>query len=164
MIRLFIIVFALVAAVGGGLGGLVHFAIIPDFTGGMIANVVGVVGQPPAEGGEAEAPLAPTPVEPVYVQMSPMLIPVIQGGELKRNIYIALRIELVKEKEAEGHAALPRLQDLYLRALYDLVPEQQKDKETLDLQKIRERLMVISDRAVGPGVVKGIIFQSVFSR
>lgn len=164
MFRLLIIVFALVAAVGGGVGGLVHFAIIPDFTGGAIANIVGVVGQKSEAEAAAEAAAPPPRVEPVYMQVSPMLIPVIQGGELKRNIYIALRIELEAGKQAEGAAAMPRLQDLYLRALYEIIPEQQKTSENLDLQKVRERLLAISERAVGPGVVKDIVFQSVFSR
>lgn len=162
MFRLLLIVFALVAALGGGAGGLVHFAVIPDFTGGFIANVVGVVGQDNAA--HDGAPPPPPRVEPVYMQMSPLLIPVIQNGELKRNIYIALRVELEPEKRAEGEAAMPRLQDLYMRALYDMVPEQQKEQPNLDLDKIRERLLQISDRAIGKGVVKDIIFQSVFSR
>ncbi len=162
MIRLLVIVFALIAALGGGAAGLVHFAIIPDFTGGLIANLVGVKGQ--VASASDEAPPPPPRIDPVFLQIEPMLIPVIQNRELKQNVYIALRLQLNPEKQAEGREAKDRLHDLYLRALYDMVPEQYERRDTLDLTKVRERLMKITQRVVGPDVVEDIIFVSVFNR
>jgi flagellar basal body-associated protein FliL len=161
MIRLLIIVFALIAALGGGAAGLVHFAIIPDFTGGFIADLVGVQGQ--AASVPEDAPPPPR-VDPVFMQVEPMLIPVIQDGELKKNVYIALRLQMNPEKKEEGRKALERLHDLYLRALYDIVPRQYEKRDTLDLTEVRERLLQITHRAIGPDVVEDIIFISVFNR
>jgi flagellar basal body-associated protein FliL len=163
MIRLLILVFALVFVIGGGVAGLVHFAVIPDFSGGMIANLVGVQGQPPGAAKEEDAAPAPR-VDPIFMQVEPMLIPVIQDGELKRNVYIALRLEVTPDNKETVRLAMSRLHDVYMRALYDLVPEQYERRDTLDLAKIRDRLMVLTDRVVGPDKVEDIIFLSVFNR
>jgi hypothetical protein len=98
------------------------------------------------------------------MQVEPMLIPVIQDGELKRNVYIALRLEVTPDNKETVRLAMSRLHDVYMRALYDLVPEQYERRDTLDLAKIRDRLMVLTDRVVGPDKVEDIIFLSVFNR
>lgn len=162
MIRLMVLVFAFVFVIGGGVAGLVHFAIIPDFSGGIIADLVGVQGQVATD--EPAEPVEAPRVDPIFLQVEPMLIPVIQGGELKRNVYIALRLEVTQENKEAVRLAMSRLHDVYMRALYDLVPEQYENRETLDLSKIRDRLMVLTERVLGPNMVEDIIFLSVFNR
>lgn len=162
MIRLLIIVFALVAALGGGATGLIHFAVIPDFTGGLVTNLIGVQGAE-AEKVEKEAP-PPPKANPIYIQVDPVVVPIIKDGELKRNVYIAMRLEVTEETHAKVLANLERLHDVYLRALFEAVQDQEDEKNTLDLEPIRQRLLRITDRVVGPGEVNNIVFLSVFNR
>lgn len=156
MIRLLVIVFALIVAVGAGLGGLIHFRVLPDFTG-MIAV---------SEGGESEPSVAPAPpvAEPVFYSLDPLLVPVIRDGELRRNIYIAFRLQVTSGQEEKAEFHLSQLRDVYLRALYDIIPKQLETRTTLDLRKVKSRLKVITDRVVGPGVVEDVIVVSVFER
>lgn len=156
MIRLLVIVFALIVAVGAGLGGLIHFRVLPDFTG-MI---------PVSEGGESEPSVEPPPPvpEPVFYSMDPLLVPVIRDGELRRNIYIAFRLQVSSGQEEKAEFHLPQLRDVYLRALYDIIPKQLETRTTLDLRKVKNRLKVITERVVGPGVVEDVIVVSVFER
>lgn len=163
MIRLLIIVLALVGVLGAGAGGLVHFAIIPDFSGGIISSLVGVVNQEQANKPEEHSAPAVRP-DPVFMTMEPILIPVIKDGVLRHNVYIAIRLELEPGKEEAGKFYMSRLHDLYLRALFDTVQEQQKDRDTLDIPKLKERLMVVTGRAVEPGVVRGLLVMSAFNR
>ncbi len=158
MIRLLVIVFALIVAIGAGLGGLIHFGILPDFTGMIVPP-----GQRAASEAVEEAPPAPR-VDPIFFDMPPLLVPVIQDGELQRNIFIAFRVEVTPGAEEKARMHMSQLHDVYLRALYDIVPKQLKKRKTLDLRRLKARLMEISDRVTGPGVIADLVVLSVFER
>lgn len=156
MIRLLILVVVLALAIGVGIGGLIHFQMIPDFTG-MIA--------PPTEEQAVEAEPPPPPrIDPVLIDMKPMLVPVIRDRQVQRNIYIAFRLEVEPDRRDTLMGYLPQLQDVYLRALFEMVPKQLEKRQTLDLPKIKERLKVITDRVTGEGVVRDIVVSAVFDR
>lgn len=157
MIRLIIMIVAVIVAVVLGLGGLIHFSVIPDVTGGLIK---------PADQ-QAEAPKDPGPpprVDPVFLDMTPISVPVIQNKEVQHNIFLALRLDLVPGEEAAVAPYLPQLHDLYLRALFQMVPEMMEKRPTPDYRAIKARLMVITERVVGPGHVKDILVMAAFTR
>lgn len=158
MIRLLVIVFALIIAVGAGLGGLIHFGVLPDFTG-----MVPVAGQDQTTEDTEPAP-PPRAPEPIFVSMDPLLIPVILDGEVQSSIYIAFRLQVAEGQQEEATFRLPQLRDVYMRALYDMVPKQMATRKTLDLRKLKARLKVITDRVLGEGVVEDVIVVSVFER
>lgn len=155
MIRLLIIVFALIVVLGAGAGGLIHFGIIPDFTGVLVAQEASEV---------VEEDVEVKRVDPIFYDLDAMMVPVIQDGELRRNISIVFRLEIHQDHEEEAKQRMSQLHDVYLRALYDLIPQQYETRETLDLRKIKDRLMVITERVVGKGVIKDILVLTVFER
>jgi len=158
MIRLLVIVFALIVAIGAGLGGLIHFRILPDFTGMIV---------PAEQDGAApqvEEPVAPERTDPLFFELEPMLVPVIYDGQLQRNIFIAFRLQVAHGQQEKARFHMSQLHDVYLRALYDLIPKQLETRQTLDLRRLKKRLMVITERVVGPGVIEDILIVSVFER
>ncbi|GAB3131428.1 hypothetical protein [Novispirillum itersonii] len=157
MIRVLVIVVALIVAVMLGLGGLVHFNVIPDITGGLI--------KPVDQKAETAPPPGPPPrVDPVFLGMAPFSVPIIQNKTVSSNIYFALRLELAPGTESAVAKFLPQLHDLYLRALFQMVPEMMERRTTPDFRAIKDRLKVITERVVGTGQVKEIIIMSAFIR
>lgn len=156
MIRVLVIVVALIVAVMLGLGGLIHFNIIPDITGGLI--------KPVDKKAENIPPPPPPRVDPVFLGMAPFSVPIIQNKTVTSNIYFALRLELVPGTESAVAKFLPQLHDLYLRALFQMVPAMMNERTTPDYRAIKDRLKVITERVVGPGQVKEIIIMSAFIR
>jgi hypothetical protein len=161
MIRLLIIVFALIVALGAGAGGLIQFGILPDFTGMIVPPGQDAGGQETA-GTAEDAPVVR--VDPVFLDMPPILVPIIRQGVLERNIYIALRLKVVPGQEQAARYHSQALHDVYVRALYDQVPRQMEKRQTLDLQRLKDRLFEITERVVGKGVVEAVLVQAVFER
>lgn len=153
MIRILLIVFALVLAIAGGVAGLIHFGILPDYTGLI---------RPPVET-EAEPPPPPR-VEPVFQHLTPFLIPIIRNGQIERSLYIGLRLQVNPEKGSQVAMYHSRLHDAYMRLLFDLVPKQMERRETLDLAAMKVRLQEVADRLMGKGMVEEVMFQAVFER
>ena len=155
MIRLLIIAFALILVLAAGAGGLIHFGILPDFTGVIVAQETTAV---------VEEEVAPKRVDPVFHDLPAMMVPVIKDGELRHNVSIAFRLQINEEHKEDARLHMSQLHDVYLRALYDLIPAQYETRQTLDLRKLKARLMVITERVVGKGVVEDILVLTVFER
>jgi len=158
MVRLLLIVFALAVVVAMSAGGLAYFRIIPDFTG-LIA--------PAAEGGGAAASTPveePVRVPPQFIEVEPFLVPVIRDGELERNIYIALRLQVAPANADGVRRHAQALRDVYLRALFDIIPSQLDSRDTLDLGKIKARLNAITDQVVGEDKVDDVLISALFER
>lgn len=155
MIRMLAIVFALVLALAGGVAGLIHLQILPDFTGVIRPMVV-------AQGEELPPP-APR-VEPIFQHLTPFMIPVIRNGEIERSMYIGLRLRIQAGQDGQVKMHQARLHDAYMRLLYDLVPKQMERGDSLDLVEIKEKMQEVADRLVGVGVVEEVLYQAVFER
>lgn len=155
MIRLLAIVVALVFALAGGGVGLIHFGYLPDYTG-LIKPAVS----------ETE-PAAPPPVprvEPVFQHIAPFLIPVIRDGQIERSMYIGLRLRVAPGQGAHVTMHHARLHDVYMRVLYEMVPEQLERRQTLDLMALKTRLQDVANRLLGADMVEEVMFQAVFER
>lgn len=157
MIRVLVIMVALIVAVMLGLGGLIHFNVIPDITGGLIKPI-------DRKAEDAPPPGPPPRIDPVFLNMAPFSVPIIQNKTVTSNIYFALRLELVPGTEATVAKFLPQLHDLYLRALFQMVPDMMAERTTPDYRAIKDRLKVITERVVGTGQVKEVIITSAFIR
>lgn len=155
MIRLLAIVVALGLALAGGGVGLIHFGFLPDYTGFIT---------PPVTETEPTAP-PPTPrVEPIYQHIAPFLIPVIRDGEIERSMYIGLRLRVAPGQGSHVTMNHARLHDVYMRVLYEMVPSQLEQRQTLDLVALKARLQTVADRVLGAGMVEEVMFQAVFER
>lgn len=161
MIRLLAIVIALVIALMGGAAGLIHFGFLPDFTG-LIPKVDQPQGEGAEEGEEVQRPQQI--VSPAYQFLPPFLIPMVRDGQLERSFYLSIRLQVPMEQANTAQMYHPRLRDAYMRALFELIPESLEGRQTLDLVRIKRRLMEITPRVTGEGVVEDILFQAVFER
>jgi len=56
---------------------------------------------------------------------------------------------------------MPRLSDACLRDLYAFIPRLLRKAEHIDVFVIKARMQLVSDRVAGPGVVDGVLVQSV---
>ena len=156
MIRLFVMVIALVAAIVGGLIGLIHFGILQDFTG-MIA--------PPQIEEEAQqrVEVIQRP-EPAFVDMDAMRIPYISDGRVSRSVYISFRLEAAPGKQSSVYRYRALLRDVYLRGLQDHVAEQFEERRTIDVLRLKAYMLHLTQTALGPDMVQDVVIDSVFEQ
>lgn len=156
MARLAVILVVLMAGMAVSLYGSIYIGLVPDFTGLIV----------PATEREDLPPPPPPRVDPVFIDMEPVLIPVIQNGEIKQNVYVSFRLELVPKEGSRSRAYQYRsaLRDVYLRALFELVPQQLEERDLVDVAAVKERLMELSLQVLGGDVVKDVVMLAVFYR
>jgi len=126
-------------------------------------------------GGEAEpsgkpdprAPpkIQPAPGAPSYVTVPLFIIPVIEGGEVTRQVSIGVALELVKGKTLENLKPKETiLIDAFFRELYGLFGQRSSAERIADPPVIKARLQRVADRVLGAGVVKQVLILQLFER
>lgn len=148
MIRLIFLVIAFLMMVGGIIGGLYFWGIDP------LERFNSLIGNAPAEPKAAEQP-KPT-VPPSYVDFGLLIVPVVQDREVKKQAELILRLEVPFEKKEVVAQNLPRLQNAFLEDMMAFLPYQLRYTSELDEAAIRNRLNVISEKILGPGMVKNV--------
>ena len=161
MVRLLILTIVLALIIALGAAGLVYFRIIPDFTGLIAPIEENVEPEPEPEEEQEEVEAL---VDPVFRDLSPFVIPVIENREVKKNFTIHLRLDVALGRSLDLDRRLSKLQAAYLQLLYSAVPEQARVRNTLDVRALKKRLQRISDKILGPGVVREVLISSVFDR
>lgn len=148
MIRLIFLVIAFLLMVGGIIGGLYFWGVDP------LARFNALIGNAPAEPlhGEQAAPATP----PSYVEFGLLIVPVIQDREVKKQAEMILRLEVPYEKKEVVAQNLPRLQNAFLEDMMAFLPYQLRLTSSLDEVAIRNRLNIIAEKVLGPGMVKGV--------
>lgn len=148
MIRLIFIVIAFLMMVGALIGGLYFWGIDP------LAKFNQLVGNAPAE------PAAPVKVQPPsFVDFGLLIVPVVQDREVKKQAEMILRLEVPHEKKEVVAQHLPRLQNAYLQELMSFLPIHLRDSDKLDQAVVRRRLTALSERVLGPGMVKDVLIE-----
>lgn len=155
MFRLIIIVVALLFALSGGAAGLIHFGVIPDFTGIIVDE---------APTADDEAPPAAVRVPPVFVSVEPLTIPVIVDGQLKKNVYVAFRLEIAPEARSDVEVRLTQMRDVYITTLHKELGKQYKDRDIVDVATLKKQLLAVSQRALGKERVRDVVIEAVFNR
>lgn len=95
------------------------------------------------------------------VKIKPFTIPMFQGERIAGSIQVQFELEIPIGKEEEIETKMLRLEDAYLRDLYVFMPRLLRNAETLDINKLKRRLMRITEKVVGPDLVEDILIQSV---
>ncbi len=144
-----ILIFVAVLLIAGGTIGAMKFLGLGPFA-------------PPP--GEAEAP-APRSAEPeaLFVDMEPIMINVMQGGDVLATIQMEIKLETAgRDNIIDIKRNLPHYKDAFMRDLHSFVPRMFREIERLDLPTIKQRLQLISDRIAGQqGIVNGVLIQSI---
>ncbi len=102
---------------------------------------------------------------PRFIDMEPLVIPVLQGDRVATTIQIQIKLEAVgSENENKIIKIMPRLSDAFIRELYSFIPRLLRKEKRLDIAILKKRLQMTSDKVTGPKVVKSVLIQSVVDR
>ena len=108
----------------------------------------------------------PGPPEPVYVDLAPMALPVIDGDKIAQVLQFTITLE-VPDAEAANKIteAKPRLTDAYIQDLYGALERRQvMDGRILNVGRLRDELARISANVLGENGFKSILIQKVSQR
>lgn len=139
---------ALLVLVGAGVGGFILF------------------GQAPGEDKEkvAEPPKPTGP--PSFLQIGPIIVPLVGETRVEQNILLVVSLELGDEGTREQVRPLtPRLNDAFLRALYGGIGKGDVvEGQIVNIATIKDKLMKASVEVLGPNVVQDVLIQNVTQR
>lgn len=152
---------------------VIIIAVVLMLTGGVVSVLktmeIGPFAPPTDENaaqnegeGEDDEQSAQKREPPRFVDLEPLIIPIFNDQKVATTIQITVKLETIGAKnEAAINKLLPRLGDAYLRDLYAFVPRLLRKTERVDVFAIKARMQLVSDRVAGPGVVDGVLVQSV---
>jgi flagellar protein FliL len=115
--------------------------------------------------GAAEHPKGPntaSPGVPAFFNIEPIVLPVIEGNRIPRQVGVLLTLEL-----AEGHSVAEardkerELTDAFITELYRIYGWRSGDDRVVNERLIKERLQAAADRVLGPGVVHAILIRQL---
>ena len=115
----------------------------------------------PALAVDREKGLKPPPVPgvPDFVDLDPIVLPVIERDRVTRQIGIMLTLELAdgqSEKNIDGEKRL-RLMDAFVRELHLIYSARSTGERIVDEAVIKQRLLRSADGVLGKGVVHAIL-------
>ena len=100
-----------------------------------------------------------------YMQLLPFNIPVIRNGKLEQILSISISIEITGVENWRKVLDQTRhLRDAFLRDIHGVASIQRADGKVLDAHVMKSRLMTISNRMFGPGIVENILVHGISSR
>lgn len=117
-----------------------------------------------AEAAEPPPPSQQTP--PVFVEFNPLRLPILGDTEVEQIVDIIVVLEVADQATAdEVISVAPRLTDAFMQDLYgELHVQQIAPNGTVDLRRIKRRLVEAANRTLGEGVVRDALVQMVNQR
>ncbi|MBC7908103.1 MAG: flagellar basal body-associated protein FliL [Rhodospirillaceae bacterium] len=143
-------VVAFLLMMGAIIGGLYFWGIDP------LEKFNVLVGNAPAPADTRGATKVAVVAPPSFVDFGLLIVPVVQGREVKKQAEMILRLEVPSDKKEVVAQNLPRLQNAFLADMMAFLPYQLRDNAPLDTVAVRRRLTALSDKVLGPGLVKDI--------
>jgi len=103
--------------------------------------------------------------EPVYIDMEPLVIQIIQSARAVSKIQIQIKLQANGEDKAvEIKRLMPKINDLFFIDLYAFIPRLLKQTERLDSAILKARLMLMTERNLGKGLLQDIFVESVVDK
>ena len=144
---------------------IIIFAIVLLIAGATIGAMKFLGLGPFAEPETAEQQEAPKEREPeaLFVDMEPIMINVMQGGEMMATIQLEIKLETAgRDNIIQIKRMLPQYKNAFMQDLHAFVPRMFREIERMDLPTVKQRLQLISDRVAGEtGIVNGVLIQSI---
>jgi len=157
-IILLIVVCALIFGGGGFVGGWFLF---------IGRNQLFGHGDASAEHKEAPPP-KPDPMTetPMFVNIGPLTVPVLGAEKAEQFVTILLALEVADQPTADQVRNLgPRLTDAFLTTLYgSLASGSMFRGGVLDVAQVKSRLVPVTSKVVGQGIVRDVLVQVVNQR
>lgn len=122
-----------------------------------------------SDGGEGEKPAEPgaDPNAPLYVEISPFVIPVLgpNGPEEMVSLIVTLELAPGVDRAIYVKQRLPKLNDAYVQSLYGALDRKTVKRGGLvDVSLVKAKLQKATDRILGPGYVQDVLVQAVAQR
>jgi flagellar basal body-associated protein FliL len=104
--------------------------------------------------------------DPIYIHMSPMVLPVINENGVEQLITIIMDIQVKDFDSADQmHNNMPRVQDALMRALYGgLGQGVLRNGKLVDIAKIKNKAIAAVSEVIGNGNVRDVLIQGVAQR
>lgn len=95
-----------------------------------------------------------------FISLDPLVIPIIQGDTVAATIKLELKLNAKLEFQNKIYREMTRLKDAYVRDLHSFFPRLMSDQTDLDVDALKRRLMKISNRVLGAGVIISVEIDS----
>jgi hypothetical protein len=119
------------------------------------------LGAMPAFAVDREKGLKPPPVPgvPDFVDLEPIVLPVIERNRVTRQIGVMLTLELVDGQPAQAidEEKRLRLMDAFVRELHLIYSARSTAERVVDENVLKQRLLRTADGVLGKGVVHAIL-------
>jgi flagellar basal body-associated protein FliL len=111
---------------------------------------------------DPNAPVENPDESPNFVELKPIFIPVIAQDK----VVVTYRIQIQLETYGYDNKQLllkmePKLNDIFIRDLHAFIPRLFRNKKELDVSIVKKRLELIAQRSTKPGIITGVLVQSV---
>lgn len=127
--------------------------------GGAVAGVLFMRAQPGAEPAGQPAPDPPT-----FVELRPLVLPMIQEGQVTKHLTLKVVVEVNADYAKPVEYALPVIRDAYFTELHGLLAMRYVREHSNMLGLLGERLVLVSDRLLGEGVVGSVLVSELSRR
>lgn len=150
--KLIIILAVIVLLAGGGVGAMMQLELGPFGAKEEVDKTVTIAAE--------DRP----PDPPKFVAMDVLLVPLFKGDRVSGTVQISVQLETSDKMEDELKRLVPVLKDAYIRDLNGYIPRLIRDKGQIDVNLVKQRLKIIGDRAIGKGILDGVLIQSILNR
>lgn len=111
-----------------------------------------------------QPPPPPPPPQHKEVVVGSFVIPVIQDHGIGRSLGLDVALDVLAEDDSKVETQLPRLQNAFTLSLYEVVPSHSDAHSANDKKAIHDRLVAITERILGKGVVQDVVIKSIYDR
>ena len=141
---------ALLLLAGGGAGAYFYFG---------KSEAVASVGETPVA--EVEESEDGKPPEITYVELAPIILPIIDRNGISQTISMVVSVQVANEAKAEEvRNKMPRLADAYLSDMYGTLSKTgSMEGGVIKVSMLKERLSGITHKVLGEGVAEDVLLQ-----
>jgi flagellar basal body-associated protein FliL len=124
-----------------------------------ILGLVALLAATPALGADRESGAAPlVPGAPTFVKLPPIVLPVIEGNSVTRQVGISVTLELAEGQTLQSIEPQRRqLMDAFITELYRIYGWRSTADHVVNDALIKDRLLRTADRVLGAGVVHAVL-------
>ncbi len=114
---------------------------------------------------QAQKDVATPDEPPIEIEMDDLYISILAEDSVAATVMIKLKIDVIgKTNEEEVTKVLPRLSDAFFKDLYVFIPRVIRRESKLNGDILSERLKMVGDKVMGPGIIHNVIIIEVTER
>jgi flagellar protein FliL len=135
-----------------------------SFANGALALALALALASPSQGADRSDPRRkePLPGMPVFIDMQPIVLPVIEGSNVMGQVGVLVTVELVQGRTAEEVEEKQReLTDAFITELYRIYGWRSGADRVIAETLVKRHLQATADRILGKGVVQAILIRQL---